>query len=219
MLALDPSPPSLSPADILVITAPSPQTALLLPKSDSAPSTTQYLKTFTLLLPSIDVPSLPVYWRDPHPALNSIATGLAPDSTSSAGLVIQSTPEKLNLPYAKDESSDEQVKAAFLRVLRESEALSEDVIGQIGAKKGRESQIKRWKFAQVEHVTDDSRGASADSGEKPYQILGGDDSRVLIAGDGTAGGKGGVEGAWRAAMGAKERILEWLKEGETAGKL
>lgn len=181
------------------------------------PSTTQYLKTFALLLPTITVPDLPVYWRDPHPSLNSIATGLAPGSSGeAAGLVIQSTPEKLGLPYAKDEASDDKVREAFFRVLKESGTLDSSILAEAEKKTGRESQVKRWKFAQVVDAVKDGPGASSDTEHEPIQVFG---ERCILAGDGTAGGRGGLEGAWRAAMSAKSTILGWLRDAEVGGKL
>lgn len=184
----------------------------LLPLSSSKVSPTPYLKTFALLLPTLSVPNLPVYHRDPHPSLNSIATGLTSSTDSTpTGIVLQSTPEKLGLGYTKEEASDERVREAFFQVLKEAELLPLDVIEQAAALTGRQSQVKRWKFAQVERAVENPP-ALAD--EEPVKVL--DGGRVILAGDGTTGGAGGVVGAWRAGEQAAELVRRWVKEREEA---
>lgn len=210
-LTLNPS-IDVEPASLLIHTAPSPQVDALLPPSSSKPSPAPYVKTFALLLPTLNVPDLPVYHRDPHPSLNSIATGLT-SSTDSApiGIVVQSTPEKLGLGYTKEEASDEQIREAFFRVLKDAQLLPLAVIEEAASLTGRQSQVKRWKFAQVERAVE-SPPALAD--EESVKVLAG--GRVILAGDGTAGGAGGVVGAWRAGEKAAELVRRWVKEREEA---
>lgn len=205
--------PNLPPISLLVHTAPSPQVSVLLPTFH--PSPTPYIKTFALLLPTLSVPNLPVYHRDPHPLLTSIATGLPSPSSSqtdSAGLVIQSTPEKLGLGYTKDEASDEVVRAAFFAILSEARLLPTEILERGAKLAGRDSQVKRWKFAQVERAIDwppAVRGVE----EEVVVMEGG---RVILAGDGTAGGAGGIAGAWRAGVRASDVVRSWLEKEKSA---
>lgn len=126
---------------------------------------------------------------------------------------MQSTPEKLGLGYTKDESSDEVVREAFFRVLREGKFLPTEVLDEAAKLTGRESQVKRWKFAQVEAATGEP--GSTTYAEDPVQVLEG--GKVILAGDGTAGGAGGIVGAWRAGERAAEVVRQWLDREGVAG--
>lgn len=126
--------------------------------------------------------------------------------------MIQSTPEKLGLGYTKEEASDEIVRAAFFVILADARLLPAEIIEQGSKLVGRESQVKRWKFAQVESAIDwppAVRGAQ----EEVVVLEGG---KVILAGDGTAGGAGGVAGAWRAGVRASELVRSWLEKEKAA---
>lgn len=122
--------------------------------------------------------------------------------------MLQTTPDKLGLGYTKDEASDEVVRAAFFKVLRLTNLLPKELVDQAEGLKGRESQVKRWKFSQVEKAV----------GIQDVRLLNGEDEiivleggRIVLAGDGTSGGAGGVFGAWRAGVRAAEEVKSWLE--------
>ncbi|KAL8287120.1 hypothetical protein RQP46_003572 [Phenoliferia psychrophenolica] len=196
---LRPLSPPLAPISLVIHTAPPPQVSLLLPTPLATPST--YHKTLVLLLPTLSLSSLPIYHRDPHPSITSISTGRSSHLSPStpAGLCVQSTPEKLGLDYA---TPDAEVRTAFFAALRESGLIPEESIKAAEGLVGRESQVKRWKFAQVAVPGGDGRDV--------VQVMEG--GRVILAGDGTSGlGKGGgVEGAWIAGVRAAEVVKEWI---------
>lgn len=216
------TPISLDPISLLVHTAPSPQVAVLLPPTlPTAVAATNYIKTFALLLPTLIVPKsyTTVYHRHPHALLTSISTGLssplADGTRSPAGFVLQSTPEKLGLGYTKEEASDEIVRSRFFEVLKQSGLLPMELVEEAEKLVGRESQVKRWKFAQVEKAGEIEVAEEAEQADEIVVMEGG---RLLLAGDGTGGGVGGLYGAWRAGVRASEEIKSWLesrsKEGE-----
>lgn len=194
---------------LLILTAPSPQTSILLPTP--SPATTEYTRTFALLLPTLSLPSLPVYHRNPHPALTSLSTGTSP-ALPSIGICLQSTPSLLSLSY--DSASDAEIRAAFFAVLRSSALVPAETVDRAQGLGGRESQVKRWKFAQVGRAQDE--GAEGADDDKRVVVL--DGGRVVLAGDGTAGGRGGVEGAWRAGMRAAEVVRDWIDKHANAGR-
>ncbi|SCV67688.1 BQ2448_5299 [Microbotryum intermedium] len=224
-LTLEPT-QDLSPISYLVHTAPSPQTSALLPSSASAKaSPTTCLKTFVWLLPTIKLPhGSPIYHRDPHPSINSIATGLSPSHTSSEnddgddaqGLVIQSTPEKPGLGYTQDETTDQAIRDRLFQLLCSEQLLPLEILSDMKHKKGRESQIKRWKFAQVENAVEVRQGGYEKQGERCIVLPGG---KVILAGDGTVGGAGGVEGAFLAGLEAAELLTKWLEQGEDKSQM
>ncbi|KDE04938.1 hypothetical protein MVLG_04694 [Microbotryum lychnidis-dioicae p1A1 Lamole] len=217
-LTLDPS-IELPPISYLVHTAPSPQSSVLLPSSSTArASPTTYLKTFVWLLPTIKLsPPSPIYHRNPHTSINSIATGLGSKSPSSKtdddaqGLVIQSTPEKLGLGCTKDETTDQEIRNRFFKILYDENVLPLEILSDIKDRTGRESQIKRWKFAQVEGAVEVRQGGYETEGKRGV-VLEGD--RVILAGDGTVGGAGGVEGAYLAGVEAAQVLIRWVEQAE-----
>ncbi|SGY16596.1 BQ5605_C012g06920 [Microbotryum silenes-dioicae] len=217
-LTLDPS-IELPPISYLVHTGPSPQSSVLLPSSSTArASPTTYLKTFVWLLPTIKLsPPSPIYHRNPHTSINSIATGLGSKSPSSKtdddaqGLVIQSTPEKLGLGCTKDETTDQEIRNRFFKILSDENVLPLEILSDIKDRTGRESQIKRWKFAQVEGAVEVRQGGYETEGKRCV-VLEGD--RVILAGDGTVGGAGCVEGAYLAGVEAAQVLIRWVEQAE-----
>ena len=95
--------PDLPPLHLVINTTPVAQAVPLLPTP--LPNPTPYLRTFTLLLPTVNLPpSAPIYHRDPSPRITAISTGVSSDPASPgpAGVVVQSTPEKLGLDYERE---------------------------------------------------------------------------------------------------------------------
>ncbi|KAK4698795.1 hypothetical protein P7C70_g7475, partial [Phenoliferia sp. Uapishka_3] len=208
-LTLTPALSNLSPISFLIHTAPTSQTSVILP-STSLP--TIYARTFSLLLPTISLLTLPSYHRHPHPDLTSISTGYS-STGEITGICIQSTPERLGLTY---DSTDGEIRRAIFEILRSTTPalLPADLVSHAERLVGRESQVKRWKFAQVEKALGD-RGIKVDC-EKVLLLEGG---KVLVAGDGTSGGVGGVEGAWSASAAASLMVKKWLDGKQTKGNL
>ncbi|KAK4055946.1 hypothetical protein OIO90_002939 [Microbotryomycetes sp. JL221] len=219
-LSLDPQPSQpLEPIDIVIHTAPVPQTVALLPSSISIDSVTNYAQTFVWLLPTIDTSLLriPIYHRQPHAKLTSIATGTATsDDKIVKGLVLQATPQQLGLEYDREKTTDQDIKQSFLKVLKSNlntteqthQLFQENIIKEIENKKGRESQIKRWKFAQVEIALDNTVGRDDEERSRRIKVFA--NGRVIVAGDGTDTGLGGVQGAWLAGTEAAQHVLEWI---------
>lgn len=97
------------------------------------------------------------------------------------------------------------MRDAFWRVIRESGLIPEEMIVTGSGLKGRESQVKRWKFAQiVAAVAAPSDVSSLSSGREITVLEGG---KVILAGDGEGGEVGGIEGAWRSAQAAAAYLL------------
>ena len=171
------------------------------------PSTTTYIKTLTFLLPTLHLPGAPIYHRHPHARITSIGTGYDKDG-QEIGIVFQSTPEKLGVTYEKEVSDDEAVKAAFWSIITEASLIPAEIIEKGKASKGREAQIKRWKFAQIDLAAEHPPPARV-QGEKEIIVLEG--GNVILAGDGTSGGQGGVEGSFRAGIAAAGEVRRWLE--------
>jgi predicted NAD/FAD-dependent oxidoreductase len=169
---------------IIVYTAPTPQAEVLLPQRDLSP--VSYRKTFALMYPDVSPEDLPTYWRDPHPSLFAISTGVLDDGTPR-GLVLQASPEQLGVDYDKMISDDETVKSAFHRVIQE--AALEPQIKCEGS-----WQLKRWKFAQV-----------AAPPHRSVRTWKEDERTVLHIGDGSSH-RGGVEGSWHSAQAAAQEV-------------
>ncbi|KAK4049070.1 hypothetical protein OIV83_004432 [Microbotryomycetes sp. JL201] len=212
-LALDPA-ANLEPIDLIVFTAPVPQVDAFVSDDISIETNTEYAQTFVWLLPTTDLPpAAPIYHRNPDERLTSIATGMKGDQRT--GIVLQATPQQLGLVYDNEKTKDDDIKRAFLDVLKRANGslLSPELIEQIEGKKGRESQIKRWKFAQVKRaleVSKDGSGPTATSGDGQSRVWTFKDGKVLIAGDGTDTGLGGVQGAWLAGTEAAQKISHWI---------
>jgi predicted NAD/FAD-dependent oxidoreductase len=93
--------------------------------------------------------------------------------------------------------------------------LSPEVIEKIALCKGREAGIKRWKFAQINDAIV-TPSIERKAGREVIQVLEG--GRVILAGDGTAGGQGGIEGAWLAGVASGKYVTKWLEGVGSTGE-
>ncbi|KAM0787352.1 hypothetical protein ACM66B_003439 [Microbotryomycetes sp. NB124-2] len=220
-LNLDPTIDSLELIDIVILTAPVPQVDAFLPSSNEIKldAVTEYAQTFVWLLPTIQLPSnSPIYHRNPSDNLTSIAQGVSKDGKTNTGLVLQATPQQLGLVYDKDKTTDDDIKRAFLKVIENDKdkllSLSDELVREIEGKRGRESQIKRWKFAQVRKAVEQARDGAGPTGDDKgaeSRVWSFKEGRVLVAGDGTDTGCGGVQGAWLAGTETARKVAQWIQ--------
>lgn len=208
---LVPLPQPLPAFSLLVNTAPTPQILQLLP-FHPLPTLTTYSKTIAFLLPTLKLPAAqPKYHRNPHAKITSISTGYDIDG-NSLGIVFQATPDMLGVTFEKDVSDDAAVRAAFWAIIKEGSLIPAELIDE--SLTGRQAQVKRWKFAQIDAATDLPPVVRVE-GHKEIIIMEG--GRVIFAGDGTAGGQGGLEGSYRAGIAAAIEVQRWLShEGQVA---
>lgn len=197
---------SVDAADFVIITAPLAQYLPLLPNSLPTDPSPAYDRILTLLLPTVQSTHLPVYARKPLAKLTALSTGVSKEG-KRVGLVLQSTPALLGVAYERETSADDVVRAAFFAVLRESlkddsPILDQEALERAASLTGRESQVKRWKFAQVSNSVDGPSSA-ARAQESRIRAMAGE--RIILAGDGTGGG--GVEGAYLAGHEAAQHVL------------
>lgn len=111
-------------------------------------------------------------------------------------------------------SDDEAVRSAFWKAIKASGLISEEIIKEGESLVGRQSQVKRWKFAQT---TDAVTWDAIPKQEEEIQVLEG--GKVILAGDGTGGEVGGIEGSWRSSQAAAKYILDWIHSNEANHKL
>ncbi len=195
----------------------------------------------------------------------SLLKGNLDGGGTEMGLVIQATPEQLGLSYDRQSTSDSEIKSAILRILERHSSTSSSspstskndsasapqsntslidqvlpryIIDEIRSKEGKESQIKRWKYAQLsEHInvdtntqssthlpSDDSTGGTA---PRNFRVLNDSASTsqsenqtqsqtplIILAGDGqhdpSSPVGGGIEAAWLSGKDAGEWIVDWL---------
>jgi predicted NAD/FAD-dependent oxidoreductase len=189
-------------ADIIVYTAPSPQTSVLLP-TIQATKPTDYLQSFALLCPTLKIPAgYPIYQRDPHPSISVISTGTRPNSTEASGLIIQATPQQLSLTYDRETTKDQDIRKAFGILLAGTDLLPKEVLEGMDAVGEKDWQVKRWKFAQIAHPP-------GERAEGEIRVIKSENRTTIIAGDGESE-RGGVEGAWYSGKAVANRISERL---------